>query len=1217
MVKINGKKFKLYDLDTVDTIISRIAVNFETIPKYLYFSEGIPKNFRDVREISVDNILEFIKSNASESTDFKKFIKKFLKKYPNMSLDIKKDLLEVWLSYNTQLEQIADFDTSILVSTGDEIAKEGYFKDEKDFQNFWNNERDGKKREIEDDISRHNEQTKGSIDLYKIFDEITEEDEIGYTDFNIEQVKLEIVLDLEGITVLEIFNHIKNNETIPFASCKNYYKILKDFVPPEEWAEKTKGRTLVNRHKVLENEDNCIFLKMYEKEKIKVKNYKDFTDIKIEVGEVVRASMKLKIEKGYLSQEKFIERFKSIFVGLDLKSREINETGVVGVFYFPSQLFNTYVFSDLVMNDPNFEKLINIDESQKATKRKVEGKNPLLNIHFSHQSTGNIRASIIQKFVDKTDPEMRNQDREIFPEDEEYIRIRVVRGRDTESIKVFQKIFSKLLFIYSQKHGDIVEFYKQFIPDFGQVVKLQKVLTIKKDLKRAVPELFLSNYTRKCLNSPDIITPEEAQGLDEGKSIVFPRDLQQGGVQYTSDGKNQHYYKCTDPAYPYTGVQVNKLSNKDEFPYIPCCFKENQSEKKGGSYNIYYRNEEKEVREKKQQDFITTNKFVNNNQFGTLPQDLETFLKLIDPLEDPNITYEYVRIGVSNDETTGKHSFIKAVMLGLQEYLDITYSTDSQFEKKVSDVIERLSSENFATIARQSMYDYTTEEIIANILDKESYLQPRYYTQLLETFFNCNIFVFKKTDNETRPVVPRHIQGYYKYNMKKTPSVFIYEHLGSESDNASDYRCELIVKWKKGDKQGTEYFFQNTTIISRNMTRFFNLLNQTYSLDKKIFDISFKLNLELVSQYIDSYGKTRLVNVNYKGHYISIITSPIPPLNIKEEKSLQILKTTKITALDLFNHLKTEVDTQTVSSSLQEINGTFGIVQITIPIDDDKDNSSLQDIPLNNSGLHFPDSNSSTLEIYNKNKKISRCIKEYTLWLFSKYMKNKQTVQQVISDNLIADFVKDIITIKPFTYEIVPKTFSTKSKLMENKKLIVSSEELLKRLLYFLKLYSVRNFESLTTYYTHTVISDYYVDITDFDTFQGQVILQGEDSIDKWIQESKFKYTIYNSIITGQLSPYFFKNNKINSGQVFLAQNSLSLEQTVSISVYWQQNGYNIGIKEEFTQSKDYEFYLFLYGDQDNITKFKISGDKKLPNDINIIIAKISNITFYISLLTL
>jgi hypothetical protein len=550
-------------------------------------------------------------------------------------------------------------------------------------------------------------------------------------------------------------------------------------------------------------------------------------------------------------------------------------------------------------------------------------------------------------------------------------------------------------------------------------------------------------------------------------------------------------------------------------------------------------------------------------------------------------------------------------MLGLQEYLKLEYSNDQEFDDQVYANRKEFSKDSIAVLSRQSMYDYTIEHVIEKISDTQSYFDPKFYLQLLESFFKCNIFVFK----QTQLITPRYSQGYYKYNMKKYPTVLIYEHMGSESDNSTNPRCELIVKWKKGERQGTEYFFQKDSVMSLNIMNFFNILNETYSIDKKITDVSFpikKYSLTSISQYIDSYGKTRRININYEGINISLITSPIQPLSIKEDSLSPVYKTTTEIASKIFNLLNIQIESQTINgNSLQEINGIFGNVNITIPINDEE---PLQNISINKTGLHFPDSQTSALDIYNKNKKISRYIKEYTLWLFSIYIDENKIEQ--LTDEVFVNFSQDKIIIKPFTYTIVPKTFSLKSKLMESKKLIVSSEELLKRLMYFLRLYSTRNKKELYNYHTHNFIKDYYVDITDFDIFPEQVILQGENSIDKWIQESRFKYNIQETIITGQNIPYFFKNPNIYNDKVFLAQNALSLDKAVSISVNWQKQGYNIGSQEDLNLSKSYDVFVFLYLDKHTITQYKIPGDKKPKHPINIIIYKPSNITFYITLLS-
>ena len=48
MVKLNDADFLLYEQDTQITILERIANTMDTLPKYLYFPNGVPDidNFR-------------------------------------------------------------------------------------------------------------------------------------------------------------------------------------------------------------------------------------------------------------------------------------------------------------------------------------------------------------------------------------------------------------------------------------------------------------------------------------------------------------------------------------------------------------------------------------------------------------------------------------------------------------------------------------------------------------------------------------------------------------------------------------------------------------------------------------------------------------------------------------------------------------------------------------------------------------------------------------------------------------------------------------------------------------------------------------------------------------------------------------------------------------------------------------------------------------------
>jgi hypothetical protein len=1203
MVKVNGTKFKLYELDTDDSIISRIAVILNTLPKYLYFKEG-KNDLKSFKNIEVSDTLEFIKTGVQDSTDYSKFLRRFNKNFPDAvatiqgesvqpSLQSEKELFTIWLAYNKRLEELQEIGGGVMLdSVGEEFVKNGHFQTLKDFTNFWKNTKPTIIRDLQQAISDHKNNTDRYTELYKAFSEI--EEGLVYTPLRKEKVVFDIVLNLEDITLMEIFNHILLNEYIPFAVCKNYYKILKDYVPSEEWA---KG-----------GENDYITLKMYEKRDANLLVSKDYTDVVITVSDKVQASMQLITERGYLELDQFVKRFISVFYGLgDVQPSRVVEKKVFGIFYFPKEYLDSYVFSDLVMNNRNFSALINIDESKKATKKKGIGAQPLLYIHFTHPTSGAIAASIIQKFVDRSDPEMRDQDREVFSQNDPYIRVRV-KGVSTQSIDSFISIFSKLLVIYNQKYNEIVEFYKQFIPDFGKietVVKPDK----SNDNKLQAPDIFISNYSRKCPNIPEIITEEEAKTYDYQKVMLYPRDTQENAPHYPSDGKDQKYYVCRNPDFPYPGVQVNKLKNKDDYPFTPCCFRDEQKDKKGRSYNKYFLNEEKDSREKKQQDFIITNKFVKVNQFGLLPQDLSNFLKLLYPKDDT--AYKYVRLGVSDNQTQGKYSFLLSVMYGLYEQTQILDYEGDELEQKVLETLDEIKQ--VSVLARQSMYDSSVSDIDSQI-NMDTYFDPKYYLQLLEEFFNCNIYLFKNTGDSTRPVLPRYTQGYYRHKRPQSPCVFIYEHWGSESDSAKHPQCELVIKWREENRKDVEYFYSSHSKIIKNLDKFLSVLNGTYSLDKKLEHVNFPLNLssvKLLSQKIDSYGKTRRIDLSYNKNKFSLLTSPIPPLRVKEEHSSPLYKLSTDVAVGIFGAIGIQLQSQTVvSGTCKEVNGVIGNVAVTIPV---LDNSTLPDLAFSDSGLHFPESSQSALEIYNNNKKITRYITEYMFWLFSKYINSSG--EEKITDKVVKNFVKENITLIPdYKYEIVPKTFSTSSKLMNDGKLIVESSEMLKRLLYILKLYTVRNYKSLINYHNQKVITHYYVDITDFTNHPRQVILQGDDAVDKWIQESKFRYLMYNTVMPSKNIPYFFRNNGVNNGAVFLAQNAESLDKSLAVSLTWQNQGYNTTIHNKAVK-QSYRYTLHFYASPDNIVETQVAGEKSPESDINILVSKISDRLFYTALL--
>ena len=131
-------------------------------------------------------------------------------------------------------------------------------------------------------------------------------------------------------------------------------------------------------------------------------------------------------------------------------------------FIIQTETLDKYVFADLVMNDDLYSMLISIDDHEKATKKKSG-----IYIHFQHPSTGYITATVTEKRYIKGDQTLKEEDIDLFESFKSYIRVRVSKANNLESIEKFQEIFGKLMSLYGNKYNTIVEEYRQYIPDFG------------------------------------------------------------------------------------------------------------------------------------------------------------------------------------------------------------------------------------------------------------------------------------------------------------------------------------------------------------------------------------------------------------------------------------------------------------------------------------------------------------------------------------------------------------------------------------------------------------------------------------------------------------------------------------------------------------------------------------------------------------------------------
>lgn len=1157
MVKVNGKEFKIYDLDTQTSIISRIAASNKTLPKYIYFPEGKPtlEQFKNSDNIIVEDLLKIIKD---DDNSFYNIYQEVKTKNENLGMiDVLYPHIFLIEKYSGELGEFSLLELSNVVENNNLYTNVDISNLEKDIPRL--------RKEFNENIKNIKTSSEEQEKRFKEFDKV--KPSIISTKFESQKIDFEFDISLKHITIMELFNHIKLNPEVPFACIGNIYKILKDFVPDEKWSVSF---------------PSIILLKIFQKKSTSaVFGRNNYTDAIISISgdpgqEKVSIGISLNTESTqYLSQEELIERTLGCITGLgDITISGLKENKITGVFYIPKHTFNKYVFSDLAMNDPIFYSLLAIDESDKASKKKKS-----IYIHFYSGSVGELTANITEKISEKGDAALRGKDiKNLFAFGTRFIRIKLTT-KSIDSVNKFQTIFLKLLSLYDSSYDRIVNIYREYIPNFAkkQALSEKQKEEHKLKLRDIAPEVFVTGYPPKCPKQPTVIEDDEVeQAKAEGKQVMtYP-------VNDTPEFPRRNYI-CDHTKSKFPGLRDNPLANIDLVPYLPCCYEKDHSKKEGSIYRHYFLDEPLKVKdEENQQDLITTHKFVSRDKFGTLPDIIDLF-----NIFDDETGYLYVRKGVSDTNS----SFLECVMEGMYETSKILENaTDVKRNKFLLETRQKLATDKYAAACKQEMYDYPIDEIKKIISDTNVYFDPKFFVSLLEIYFGCNIYIFSKSKSGgTRLVLPRHTQTFYK--MKRGGnSILIYEHFGSTSNNVTIPRCELIVKWKIGDPENVKYFYEENSEIAIGIKNVYEQVRRSYVYNKPIQEIEFPVSTSIFTgQVIDSYGKSRMLNFSVNKIEGTLVTYPIQPLPVQIMDVCDIKKISiedALTIIAILNIIPTSQ--KIINNKVKEIGGVLGNVNVFIPINSDK---PVETIPTSENPIEYIECSISAINSYNYYIKIARYVVEYTFWLFSKFVQENLTDRENMDNSVIGEFVKKNVKVDmTFNYPKVSKTFSMDSKLIRNNKLIVKSEETLKRLIYLLRVNIVRQRSKILNYHIRKTIENYYVDVTDFDQYPLEVILQGSNSVEKWISEQKNKYELVNVVEPNRIIPYYFQNNLI-SNSIFLAQNTDSIKRGLAISRAWKRSGYNPGNKVDEYEKK-VEFTLYSYQNSTSITGYKIEGSK-------------------------
>lgn len=1142
-MRLNGKIFDIYITDTVATIESRIAASMKTLPRWLLF-ESHPKpttleqynNIDDDDDLRVVNYLALV-SGHTEITTAAVF-----KTLPNPPPTLTaNEIQDVFIATNqTLITQSSNLGILFHTMKGFYRDPEAIFRDRTRIMGV-----------INKDIQKNIEDSANHVKLAVSIERLPS---IKYTDFELDHTQFTLELKMAAaasqttpvVTLAQLFNSLRISRHIPYAamtaggndddnkslSKNTIFKIYKSFEINPQWLEISLS--------------NVIFMKVdTERDNVKplpAVKWNRYTNAAITINKDdgrIYATMNVNIGNRFVSKDEFIARFMAAFPTLKV----INATDNLVVVYFalPNQCMNNIVFYELTMNSPLFNSLVVIDESLRPSKlsqtvylRRLGGDGSTVNLH--------------QKIT------TRHNEYGMANIGEPYVMCRM-KTQTTDAIGSFQKLLGKLFTVYNNEYDSVVTNYKKYIKNISFIpcsiaggVKKKIGAVVKQQpptgLRAIAPEVFAPNFSRKCANAPEIL-PSDASVVAAGKQTMqFPThgEVDNGGIPIVT-----RTYYCPTDHHPYVGLRNNTLENKELFPLIPCCFAMDQIEKPGSLYRKYFHGENETKRARKLQNTAAlARRILDIKDVEELPDKIKTLFSIIE--QDPRV--KYMRNGI----TRSRHSAVEAILVGKGQ---VNYRTQrtSTIANRVRADIDKLQTDRFAMAAKQELYDKSISDIRYMLANDD--LRPSRFIRTLELAMDCNIFVFSPDSL----LVPEHKHGYYKLKPDRE-TFLLFEHYGDTERFAiepipSYPQIELITR------SNNLSFLPGDPVIKR-LYSIFRRMTRTYINDHIAQpQINRLQQLPILGQKIDAYGKCRIVNcVAALDAIITMVTvEPHPPFAVDE---LNQLYRVELNVLRNFaNKWNLQIQWQRMNSAKEivevglTVGGGVNVVALVQP-------TAAAVLP----GIEF-DTNPaqyetirSTLKEFMYTSKSASILFEYAMWLISRHVKLPPTTTTKSLDSDLVNFVNNHVIIDRthtyYPYESV--VFMDPSSFVRNNKLILTSVELLKRLMFAcrIKLLTTQKVVTPTTYSSSSsvAIPNFYSDIGDFEDSPNSFIVEGTDAVRNLIETYGAEMQITKTIkLTGR--PYYFKNELIHSKKIYLAQPVSSLENAILTVSAWTRLGVN------------------------------------------------------------
>ena len=1137
-IQINGIEYTFSIFDTEQSITNKVALIQETLPEYIKINEldfdkqtGTFLFLKDIlMQLSIGDVLDKLEllKNDFPSVESKYVILEYIRlKFGNY-----KDLFSNMNNYPVEVQnQLTAIYSKLLFS-----KKFVDFWNKRSLDNAYNSYLDKIRREyiaLDNKVKKENQH----------INEYTKYKGLETTKFIQDSIIQKYVFETR-MDLLDIFNGTQLTSEIPFCKLninnQNYYKVYVNKIPKEEWLRPVEM-----------NEMQCIIDIDDEITNTVTIQYKN-----TETPELYQLEMM--IESTLQDDiEEVKEKVLSIFTKKDFVQQTSKSQGIRGVFAIEEFQIARDVFLDLITNDPLVSFYIYTDES-----RVISEHGSSLYIYYS--SSNNSKDDILtcylsSRITGRSDVFYKNNELSLFSP---YLNVRVSRARDITQVKRFMRAFSIILKVYETRYKTIVNKYKPIFSNFIEanpaplIEKQQQEKNIRA-LQDKVPDLFIYGYPTKCERKKQPVPIDDPNEYNEENVMTYPLNT-------------TNYFYCPSKDYPYPGLLKNKLENKDVYPFLPCCYPENQL--KGNK--LYNRYKKGIVIPTNQNNQTVKNyvryKAIGLNKNGLLPRNVYYLLHDIDASQS------YYRMGTPFDN----NSLIHCVLLAK----DSKYQQEKNKKKYAEDARRNLASIELTSI-NQTIYNFSKEKITKLLLNNDEPLDSKYFIHLLEIYFKCSIIVFERSSMHPNSTIeiPHFSQGYlYRRLSKKRPLILIYKHTGIRSDHLESPHYELIVH----EDQEAIYKTFNEFKFKQTIQHYYEQCYQIYipkhsvytPLNINIRNSKFKMVFNLFGQSFDSFGKTRKIHFEWNNIKCSLFTYPLPPFEKIPELKDTVYPVDKkhiSSLIDAFKQVGLSLaikEYDVVDNKLYGVLFTNNFYLPLIPTPTSRPTTfSYYSYPL----LESNDILSTT----QKNKKIADYLMQYVLYSFSLYFEKNHIqpnqdieLQEKIAfvnnqlKTLVNTFTENSFIIRPsHTYQLdtIIRKFTMNNSFIENNKIIVTNSSMKKKLTIYLKFMIEKNTQYVIEFYKQTYLNNYYIYSNDFIQFQNNQTFITTNSLINWLKslEKGIVNTTSNLFLPNNTSPYFFSDSSYNDGQPVLIQNVMngSLLSALAVCINYATYGINTG----------------------------------------------------------